>query len=562
MIRHRPSRSRPARRLRRPALAFLVLVLVAGFFAALAPPPAAAAAAAADELAGLVAKLGSDDFSDKEQAVAALGALGDPRAVAALQALSQGLLAVVEADKRVVIAEPEGDRFKLSDAASGAALGTASSDAIDRVLVNNRLRGLIDAALSGLQIFSSDPQKRLAAAHDAGKTATPKMAAMLEKALAAETAPEVKAALAASLNQVMIQTGTPAERMAAIAKIADSLDPDVRSTLLEIANAPGTSPEVKAAATKAAAAIERKLKFVELGGNLVQGISLGSVLLLAAIGLAITFGLMGVINMAHGEMIMLGAYSAYVVQQAFRAYLPPSVFDYYLLVSVPVAFLAAGAVGVALERGVIRFLYGRPLETMLATWGISLVLQQLVRSIFGAPNKAVSNPSWMTGGFELIGGLTVTWNRIYIVIFCFLILALLSLMLGRTSYGLNVRAVTQNRDMASVMGIPVGRVDALTFGLGSGIAGMAGVALSQIGNVSPNLGSLYIVDSFLVVVFGGVGSLMGTLVGAMGLGIANKFLEPFAGAILGKVIILVAIILFIQKRPRGLFALKGRAAES
>jgi len=218
--------------------------------------------------------------------------------------------------------------------------------------------------------------------------------------------------------------------------------------------------------------------------------------------------------------------------------------------------------GVALERGVIRFLYGRPLETMLATWGISLILQQLVRSVFGAPNKEVSNPEWMTGGFELIGGFTVTWNRLYIVIFCFLILGALALMLKRTSYGLNVRAVTQNRDMASVMGIRVARVDALTFGLGSGIAGMAGVALSQIGNVSPNLGSLYIVDSFLVVVFGGVGSLMGTLVGAMGLGIANKFLEPFAGAILGKVLILVAIILFIQKRPRGLFALKGRAAES
>jgi len=294
----------------------------------------------------------------------------------------------------------------------------------------------------------------------------------------------------------------------------------------------------------------------------VQGISLGSVLLLAAIGLAITFGLMGVINMAHGEMIMLGAYSAYVVQQAFRAFLPPGMFGYYLIVSVPVAFLAAGAMGVALERGIIRFLYGRPLETMLATWGISLILQQLVRSVFGAPNKEVSNPEWMTGGFELIGGFTVTWNRLYIVIFCFLILGALALMLKRTSYGLNVRAVTQNRDMASVMGIRVARVDALTFGLGSGIAGMAGVALSQIGNVSPNLGSLYIVDSFLVVVFGGVGSLMGTLVGAMGLGIANKFLEPFAGAILGKVLILVAIILFIQKRPRGLFALKGRAAES
>ncbi|HUI17875.1 MAG TPA: urea ABC transporter permease subunit UrtB, partial [Alphaproteobacteria bacterium] len=426
----------------------------------------------------------------------------------------------------------------------------------------NRLRGGIESALSGLQIFSRDPQQRLAAAHDAGKTATPAMAATLEKALANEALPEVKAAIAASLSTIKLRTGSPEERLKAIAGVADSMDPDVRSMLLDVAAAPDATPEVRAAAEAAAKRIERKLKFVELGGNIVQGISLGSVLLLAAIGLAITFGLMGVINMAHGEMIMLGAYSAYVVQQAFRAFLPPGLFGYYLIVSVPVAFLVAGAMGVALERGIIRFLYGRPLETLLATWGISLILQQLVRSVFGSPNKEVSNPDWMTGGFELIGGFTVTWNRLYIVIFCFLILGALALMLKRTSYGLNVRAVTQNREMASVMGIRVARVDALTFGLGSGIAGMAGVALSQIGNVSPNLGTIYIVDSFLVVVFGGVGSLMGTLVGAMGLGIANKFLEPFAGAILGKVVILVAIILFIQKRPRGLFALKGRAAES
>ena len=533
------------------ALLFLVALLLA------LPRPAAA-----DPFADLVARLGSESFADKEAAVAGLGALGDARAIVVLQALSEGKLAVTAEGKRVVIAEQEGDRYRLTDAASGEALGTAKSDAVDRVLVNNRLRGSIESALSGLQIFSRDPQQRLAAARDAGKTATPRMAATLEKALASETVPEVKAAIAASLNVIKLRTGTPEERIKAIAGFADAMDPDVRSMLLDVAAAPDATPEVRAAAEAAAKRIGTKLKFVELGGNIVQGISLGSVLLLAAIGLAITFGLMGVINMAHGEMIMLGAYSAYVVQQAFRAFLPPGMFGYYLIVSVPVAFLAAGAMGVALERGIIRFLYGRPLETMLATWGISLILQQLVRSVFGAPNKEVSNPEWMTGGFELIGGFTVTWNRLYIVIFCFLILGALALMLKRTSYGLNVRAVTQNRDMASVMGIRVARVDALTFGLGSGIAGMAGVALSQIGNVSPNLGSLYIVDSFLVVVFGGVGSLMGTLVGAMGLGIANKFLEPFAGAILGKVVILVAIILFIQKRPRGLFALKGRAAES
>jgi urea transport system permease protein len=261
---------------------------------------------------------------------------------------------------------------------------------------------------------------------------------------------------------------------------------------------------------------------------------------------------MGVINMAHGEMIMLGAYATYVVQEVFRAALP-GLLDWYVIVALPVAFLVAAAFGVAIERGVIRFLYGRALETLLATWGISLILQQLVRSVFGAPNKEVANPQWMTGGFDIVGGFFVTWNRLYIIVFCFLVLGALATIMRRTAFGLHMRAVTQNRDMAAAMGIPTARIDAMTFALGSGIAGIAGVALSQIGNI---------VDSFLVVVFGGVGNLAGSLVGAMTLGIVNKFLEPVAGAVLGKVVVLVAIILFIQKRPRGLFALKGRAADA
>ncbi len=537
---------------RRP---WLLLLLLAGLLA-LVPRTASA-----DEFADLVAKLGSESFADKEAAITALGALGDPRAIAPFRALASGLLMVAREGHRVVIAELDGDKVRLIDPASGAAIGSVAVAAVERIRVNNRLRGAIEGALSGLQIFSKDPALRLAAARDAGKSATPAMAATLERALAAETVPEVKAAIATSLNQVKLKTGSPEERIKAIAALGDSADPELRGLLRQLAAAPDTEPAVRKAAETAVATVERKLAIVELGGDLVQGLSLGSVLLLAAIGLAITFGLMGVINMAHGEMIMLGAYSAYVVQEGFRAFLPASLFDLYLVASVPVAFLVAGGVGVALERGIIRFLYGRPLETLLATWGISLVLQQLVRTVFGAPNKEVSNPSWMTGGIELIGGFTVTWNRLYIVLFCGLILAALAILLRRSAYGLHVRAVTQNRAMASVMGIPTARIDALTFGLGSGIAGMAGVALSQIGNVSPNLGTIYIVDSFLVVVFGGVGSLMGTLVGAMGLGIANKFLEPYAGAILGKILILVVIILFIQKRPRGLFALRGRAAE-
>jgi urea transport system permease protein len=290
-------------------------------------------------------------------------------------------------------------------------------------------------------------------------------------------------------------------------------------------------------------------------------LSLGSVLLLAAIGLAITFGVMGVINMAHGEMVMLGAYVTFVIQEGFRAW-APAYFDLSLLLAIPAAFLVGGLVGIAIERGIIRFLYGRPLETLLATWGLSLVLQQLVRTGFGPTNREVGNPSWMSGAFELVGGLSFTYNRVWIIVFTVLVFAALMALMRWTGFGLEMRAVTQNRAMAGSVGIRSGTIDALTFGLGSGIAGMAGVALSQIDNVSPNLGQGYIIDSFLVVVFGGVGNLWGTLIGALSLGVANKFLEPFAGAVLGKILILVAVILFIQKRPRGLFALKGRAVEA
>jgi urea transport system permease protein len=536
---------------------FFVLLALLLIGVTVGPRPASCA-----DLAELVTALGSDDFGEKDSAIRALGELGDPRAIVVLQALAAGQLAVVQESQKVAIVEAAGNDVKLTDAATGEDLGVVADDGVDRIRVNNRLRSAIESAMSGLQIFSKSPEQRLAASRDALRTATPAMAATLEKALTTETVPAVREAMARSLAAVRLKTGTSAERNQAIAILSSTTDPEIAGMLRGLADAADTPPDVKRGAETAAKSIEGKLRLISIGGNLIEGISLGSVLLLAAIGLAITFGLMGVINMAHGEMIMLGAYTAYVVQELFRAFLPPGIFGLYLIVAIPVAFLVAGAVGVALERCIIRFLYGRPLETLLATWGISLMLQQLVRTVFGAPNKAVANPEWMTGGFNVIGGLTVTWNRVYIVIFCFLVLAALAATLSRTSYGLYVRAVMQNRPIASVMGIPTARIDALTFGLGSGIAGMAGVALSQIGNVSPNLGTIYIVDSFLVVVFGGVGSLMGTLVGAMGIGIVNKLLEPYAGAILGKIVVLVAIILFIQKRPRGLFALKGRAVEA
>jgi urea transport system permease protein len=321
-----------------------------------------------------------------------------------------------------------------------------------------------------------------------------------------------------------------------------------------------SSPAVLRAARDGVASIQSGLALWETVQNAWYGLSLGSVLLLAAIGLAITFGVMGVINMAHGEMVMLGAYVTFVVQEIIRTR-NPALFDYSLAIAVPLAFIVSGSIGILIERGIIRFLYGRPLETLLATWGLSLILQQAVRTAFGPTNREVGNPSWMSGAFDL-GGITITYNRMWIIVFTLAVFVALIGVLRLTRLGLEMRAVTQNRTMAAAMGIATSRIDALTFGLGSGIAGLAGVALSQIDNVSPNLGQGYIIDSFMVVVFGGVGNLWGTLVGAFTLGIANKFLEPFAGAVLGKIGILVLIILFIQKRPRGLFALKGRAVEA
>jgi urea transport system permease protein len=518
--------------------------------------------ARADDYASLIASLGSGSFADKEKAIAGLGSLGDPRAVPVLQALGDDRLRAGPNGQVLIVTTAADGSTVLNDAITGQpAAGMAMSDT-SRVIVNNRLRGGIEEALGGLTLFSPNRDIRLAAAGDALKHPSAESVTRLNKAIANEADPEVRAAMQKSLYAAQLASGSKEEQLAAVAALAGYTDPQIKSLLDELAATPNLDPELKKAADAAIASIDRRLRLVGVVANLFQGLSLGSILLLAAIGLAITFGVMGVINMAHGEMIMVGAYVAYVVQQFFRAYLPPGVIDGYLIVAVPVAFLFAGLLGVVLERCLIRFLYGRPLETLLATWGVSLVMQQAVRSIFGSPNKEVSNPSWMTGGFDPVGGFTVTWNRVYIIVFCFVVLGGLALLLNRTSFGLQMRAVTQNREMARAMGIRTARIDALTFGLGSGIAGMAGVALSQIGNVSPNLGQIYIVDSFLVVVFGGVGNLMGTLVGALSLGVVNKLLEPVAGAILGKIVVLVAIILFIQRRPRGLFALKGRTAET
>lgn len=505
-----------------------------------------------DALAGFT----TDDFSDTADAIDAVVASGDTRAGTLLEALKdQRLLYSTEAKKVYIKAADD----KLTDAATGEAVATPPTDA-DNVRLNNRIRGLLSGALGSLTLMAKEPQRRFDAAQAVFKSRDESALAALDKAIAAETDARVKKAMTEARAAVILNTAdAPLEdKITAIAVVRDRGDQDALALLHGL---PADTPdEVKRAATAAVSKVEGNLAIWTTLQNTWYGLSLGSVLLLAAIGLAITFGVMGVINMAHGEMVMLGAYVTFVVQELIRAY-NPALFDYSLFIAVPLAFLVAGAVGVAIERSIIRFLYGRPLETLLATWGLSLILQQAVRTAFGPTNKDVGNPSWMSGAFDL-GGITVTYNRLWIIIFTMAVFVALLAMLRFTRLGLEMRAVTQNRAMAAAMGIRTARIDALTFGLGSGIAGIAGVALSQIDNVSPNLGQGYIIDSFMVVVFGGVGNLWGTLVGALTLGVANKFLEPFAGAVLGKIAILVLIILFIQKRPRGMFALKGRAVEA
>jgi len=525
-------------------------------FTLLTAPARADDAAFARALAGLAA----DSFAEKSAAADRLAATGDARALDVLQALEAGTLFVRKADGQVLLGAVNGRDITMTDPVSGTALGTVPSRDLSKITLNNALRSAISAAIGRLDLASPDPARRRAAVESMARDASPEAVARLRTMLAGESDPQVKAAILQALARATLSSADAAERLKAIEDLGAVPTPETRALVAPLAKDPDS--KVSAAANTLVAAIDRREMLVGGALNLFQGLSLGSVLLLAAVGLAITFGVMGVINMAHGEMIMLGAYTAFVVQEAFRAFLPPGVFGLYLVVSIPAAFLVAGAVGVVLERGIIRFLYGRPLETMLATWGISLMLQQAVRSVFGAPNKEVANPAWMTGAWEAMPGLVLTWNRIAIIVFALAVLAGLAATLRYTSLGLQMRAVTQNRPMAASMGIRTGWVDALTFGLGSGIAGVAGVALSQVGNVSPNLGQGYIVDSFMVVVFGGVGSLWGVLAGAMSLGVVNKILEPYAGAMLGKILVLVFIILFIQKRPRGLFALKGRAAEA
>ena len=504
-----------------------------------------------------IARFTADSFDETIEAINGVAASGNPLAATIIEALQDGRLFFSAEAKRVFIKD-KSDR--LIDAATGEAVAGSAPADLAQVRLNNRLRRIILAVLGGLTLLAPDPGKRLEAAQAVFRSKDANALPALEQAIAKETDARVKRALIEARAAVILylDTSSEADKLEAITVIRQRGDQEALSVLGGVP--PSTPPAVKKAALDAIASIENSLAMWTALQNTWYGLSLGSVLLLAAIGLAITFGVMGVINMAHGEMVMLGAYTTFVVQEVIRAH-NPALFDYSLAFAIPLAFVVAGAVGILIERGIIRFLYGRPLETLLATWGLSLILQQAVRTAFGPTNKDVGNPSWMSGAFEL-GHITITYNRMWIIVFTLLIFVGLLGLLRFTRLGLEMRAVTQNRAMAASMGIRTARIDALTFGLGSGIAGLAGVALSQIDNVSPNLGQGYIIDSFMVVVFGGVGNLWGTLVGAFTLGIANKFLEPYAGAVLAKIAILVLIILFIQKRPRGLFALKGRAVEA
>jgi urea transport system permease protein len=523
------------------------------------------AIAAWPALAALVADdlkpLADESAGAKLAAIDGLVASGDPRAAAILTALKDDSLAVTR-QGAFVIAEGDGH----VDALTGAK-ARVDAASLEPIPINNRIRGRIDAALAAFDLLAPERSVRARAIAALEKAPDPALATLIDAAAARETDAGLKSRLALLQAAQRLASADRATRLEAITQLGASDNPATRLLLLPfVEKSPDgvfrePDAEMRAAAERAIREIDAAQRTGELAGAVFTGLSLGSVLLLAALGLAITYGLMGVINMAHGEFLMVGAYATFVVQGLFRQYLPDAV-DWYLAAALPAAFACAFLLGVVLERTVVRFLYGRPLETLLATYGVSLLIIQATRTIFGAQNVGVANPSWLTGGIQVLPNLMLPWNRIAIIAFALLVVAAVWAVLNLTRLGLFVRAVTQNRAMAGCVGVHTSRVDTVAFGLGAGVAGLGGVALSQVGNVGPDLGQAYIVDSFMAVVLGGVGQLAGTVVGSLGLGVVNKFLEPFTGAVLAKIAVLVLIVLFIQRRPQGLFALKGRAAEA
>ena len=507
--------------------------------------------------------LGNKSRSKIKKAVKNLGNQGNPAALPALEALKDNRLRVSEEGALIILNESGEEGH---DALTDKRVDVKSLE-LRKPRINNSVRRALSTTIGKLQLQSSDPVLRLAAAKQLLKKSSSGLVELVEKALSKETNAEIRNAFLLVLAKEELHSDDKNKRLKSLKTIREFGSNDFKSVLEALLKKNEkdefleSDPDIRDRADKALSSIERRQFFINQIANLFYGMSLGSILLLAALGLAITFGLMGVINMAHGEMLMIGAYSTFVIQNLFKEYLP-NLFDWYLIAAIPTAFLVSGLVGIIMERSVIRHLYGRPLETLLATWGISLVLIQTVRLIFGAQNVEVANPSYLSGGIQAFNGVVLPFNRIAIIIFVIFVVILVWTLLQKSSLGLQVRAVTQNRGMASCVGISTRKIDMYTFGLGSGVAGLGGVALSQIGNVGPELGQLYIVDSFMVVVLGGVGKIAGTVAGAMGLGVLNKFLEPVSGAVLGKIFVLVLIIIVIQKRPQGLFALKGRMVDN
>jgi urea transport system permease protein len=519
-----------------------------------------------DAFRDTVGELSAASFADREAIAERLLATGHSSAHAVLSALLEDRLFTRQPDQRVFIVKSPDDtsaELGLLDPVTLASAGSAPRDQLEKIGTNNRLRRMLRIALARFGLSNPDPAVRLNAVRDMIRSLDEATIEILRQRQGDETDDRVRREIETGLALVALDAADAAARLNAVKVLSDRLSPDVRNRLAaKLEQSPeGAFAEaddgVRRAAAEAVTAIDASRRFYSGVETLFFGLSLGSVLVLVAIGLAITFGVMGVINMAHGELMMLGAYTVYVVQLLLPGHIETSV-----VIAVPAAFVVAGAAGVLLERTVIRFLYGRPLETLLATFGVSLVLQQFVRSVFSANNRAVETPGWMSGTLVINEALSLTYNRLYIVAFTLIVFAILVVLLKRTRLGLDIRAVAQNRAMARAMGIRSEWVDAMTFGLGAGIAGVAGVALSQLTNVGPNLGQSYIIDSFMVVVFGGVGNLWGTLIGGMTMGVVDKLLEPYAGAVLSKIAVLVALILFIQRRPRGLFPQTGRAAES
>ena len=514
-----------------------------------------------------IGELREAEFPDKEAIVERLTQSGHSSTRVVLTAFLEDRLYFRNDDQKVVIvksAEDEPANFDLIDPVSLKDAGSLPADQVTKIGTNNRLRRVLRTTIARFGLGNPDAAVRLEAVQDMLRSLDEGNVSLLRERAETETDPSVKKAIATGLALADLDTSSdPQTRLNAVATLAGSLNPDVRNKLASLLekSADGSFVEadekVRLAAGAAMTTIDDWRAFYSAIETLFFGLSLGSVLVLVAIGLAITFGVMGVINMAHGELMMLGAYTTYVVQTSMPGHIGLSI-----LLAIPAAFVVAGLTGILIERTVIRFLYGRPLETLLATFGVSLILQQLVRSVFSALNREVKTPDWMSGTLQLNEALSITYNRLYIVFFTLIVFTILLLVLKRTRLGLDIRAVAQNRTMARAMGIRSKWVDAMTFGLGSGIAGVAGVALSQLTNVGPNLGQSYIVDSFMVVVFGGVGNLWGALLGGMSMGIVNKLLEPYSGAVLAKILVLVGLILFIQRRPRGLFPQTGRSAEN